>query len=38
LLLELSGLQILLEKPQTDFPEDLYPVRMFALASQSQLP
>ena len=31
LLLQLSGLNIILETPQKDFPEDLYPVHMFAL-------
>ena len=35
LLLHLSGLVIAKEKKQTDFPKDLYPVHMFALAPMS---
>ena len=31
LLLELSGLEIILERRQEDFPEELCPVHMFAL-------
>lgn len=32
LLIELSGLSIVLERTQKDFPEELYPVYMLAMA------
>lgn len=32
LLLSLAGLQVVYEKLQTDFPEELFPVMMWAIA------
>ena len=32
LLLSLAGLQVVLEMQQTDFPEDLFPVMMWAIS------
>ena len=36
LLFDLSGLDLILEKVQTDFPTELLPVHMFALAPVPQ--
>lgn len=36
LLFRLAGLQIVLEELQTEFPTELYPVKMFALTEMTQ--